>query len=287
MSAPAGVSRIRCVAALALDKIFREPNVPRTPFHRPMQKSLPAFLAILSLGATALAQDTPPAKKSAFDPTATPSAVFTPSPEPEPKSQGLFQRLFGSRRPQGSYQPAPAPPTPQPSATPAPKPMVAKKDAGSGAPTAKVKPRPKKRIPKVKPAEGEAAPGVAQNEPPAVAPENPDAPATPAPPPVKKARRGKGAPVAPAQGGVEPPPDADPETKEKFRLDQAKAKASEDPEVMELKAKADSAVSDEDARSAQRAYNKALFGKMKKIDGSLDERIDSMEAAILKRLDAK
>lgn len=79
----------------------------------------------------------------------------------------------------------------------------------------------------------------------------------------------------------------DPEVREKALFDAAKAKASEDPEVVELKAKADGAVTDDDARSAQRAYNKALYAKMRELDGSISRRIKEMEAAVLKRLDSK
>ena len=263
-----------------------------------MQKSLPAFLAIFALCAAAIAQDTPAApdtakiktasKRPAYVPTAKPGPEATPNPEPEQKSPGVLQILFGSRRkhPQGSAQPTPTPPTPQPEATPAPKPKIAKTKPHAKT-LAAATTHAKKHTPKAQPAEAEPEPAVAKTEPPATAPDKPEPPAPPAPAPIKKGRKGKTAPVVAAHEAVEPPPDADPETKEKFRFDQAKAKASADPEVMELKAAADSAVSEEDTRSAQRAYNKALFGKMRKIDGTLDERINSMEAAILKRLDGK
>ncbi len=273
-----------------------------------MQKSLPAFLAIFALCAAAIAQDAPAgpdtakiktaSKKPAYVPTATPNPAATSSPEPGRKSPGVLEILFGSRRkrPQGATQPMPAPKVvastpapamPQPEAVPAPKPKIAKTKPHGKTLAADATPHAKKHTPKAKPAEAEPEPALAKTEPPAAAPDKPEPPAPPAPAPIKKGRKGKTAPVVAAHEAVEPPPDADPETKEKFRFDQAKAKASADPEVMELKAAADSAVSEEDTRSAQRAYNKALFGKMRKIDGTLDERINSMEAAILKKLDGK
>ncbi len=58
----------------------------------------------------------------------------------------------------------------------------------------------------------------------------------------------------------------------------------EDPEVQALKQKADEAVTDDEANKAQRAYNKALFAKMRKLDPLIKERIDRMEAAMMKRL---
>jgi hypothetical protein len=103
------------------------------------------------------------------------------------------------------------------------------------------------------------------------------APKAPSATPAKKTTSTK--PAAP-----EPPADADPEVKEKFRYEQAKAKATEDPHVKSLKAKADDATTDEESRKALRAYNKALFDKIRKIDGSVSDRADRMEAAIMKRL---
>ena len=265
-----------------------------------MQKTLPVFLAILGLCAAAVAQDTA-AKKPAFVPTATPGTTAADDAS-EKKSPGVLQILFGSRhpRPPGPAQPAPkavaitpapAPPkpaAPKPHAKPAPKPKakkIAKADPASSddASVQSKKPKPKARPDE--PAPTAAKPEATEAVKPA--PEKTEMPAPEAVAPIKKPRKGKGTPGTAAKEGVEPPPDADPETKEKFRFDQVKAKASEDAEVMELKVKADGAVSDEDARSAQRAYNKALYNKMRKIDGTLDERINAMEAAVLKRLDAK
>jgi hypothetical protein len=82
----------------------------------------------------------------------------------------------------------------------------------------------------------------------------------------------------------EPPADADPETKEKYHFEVAKIKASEDPQIESLKAKADNAASEEESRKALRAYNKALFEKIRKIDSSVSDRADRMEAVIMKRL---
>ena len=53
---------------------------------------------------------------------------------------------------------------------------------------------------------------------------------------------------------------------------------------MSLKAKADDAATDEESRKALRAYNKALFDKIRKLDSTVSDRADRMEAAIMKRL---
>jgi hypothetical protein len=85
---------------------------------------------------------------------------------------------------------------------------------------------------------------------------------------------------------VPPAADADADAQEKYRYEVAKSKALEDAEVQKLKAKADGAVTDDEARAAQRAYNKALFHKMRSIDSSIKDRADRIEAAIMKRLDS-
>ena len=91
-------------------------------------------------------------------------------------------------------------------------------------------------------------------------------------------------PAKPAKPLIEPSVDADAETKEKYRFEIAKAKAMEDAQVKGLKAKADEAASDEESRTALRAYNKALFEKIRRIDSGVSERATRMEAAILRRL---
>lgn len=255
-----------------------------------MPKPLPVFLALLGICAAALAQETSPgsgaakSKAAVVKPTDKPGFVPTSEPAesatPAPQSPGVLQRIFGPRQNKRTLfpttpEPRPDPVTPAPttSKTPAKK---AKPAAGTSAPVVK------KRKPKPKAAEGEPDTSVAKTETATPATDTTESSA-----PTKKSRKGKTKPVVAAKTGGAPEPEVDPETAEKLRFDQAKAKATEDPQVIELKAKADGAVSDEDARSAQRAYNKALFSRMRKIDGSIDARIDQMEAAVLKRLDEK
>lgn len=77
----------------------------------------------------------------------------------------------------------------------------------------------------------------------------------------------------------------DPSAIEKTKYEEAKARASEDPRIKELKQKADASENDSQGRAAMRAYNKALFEKMHAIgDKDVQDRIDRMEKAVLKDL---
>ena len=82
-----------------------------------------------------------------------------------------------------------------------------------------------------------------------------------------------------------PPPDsADTDAVEKQKYDQAKAKAASDPKIQELRGKADLAPTEDESRKALRAYNKAMFKRMKEIDPSIKDHVDRMEAAVMSRL---
>ncbi len=84
---------------------------------------------------------------------------------------------------------------------------------------------------------------------------------------------------------VPPSADADADAQDKYRYEVAKNKALQDSEVQKLKEKADGATTDEEAKKSQRAYNKALFSKMRSIDPSIKDRADRIEATIMKRLE--
>lgn len=75
------------------------------------------------------------------------------------------------------------------------------------------------------------------------------------------------------------------QTQERARYREIKAVALDDKEIKSLKEKADAATSDEDQRAASKAYYKALFNKMRTLDGSLSDYIDHMEKATYRRLD--
>jgi len=71
----------------------------------------------------------------------------------------------------------------------------------------------------------------------------------------------------------------------KFKL--VRAKAMEDPQLKELKVKADSELDEAEAQKAGAAYNRALFRKIREIEPSLDGYVDRVEGAMSKRLAAE
>ncbi len=73
------------------------------------------------------------------------------------------------------------------------------------------------------------------------------------------------------------------EAKDKARYHEIKAQALEDSDIKALKDKADNATGD-DERTAEKAYNKALFKKLHTIDPSISDYIDRMEKATMKRI---
>jgi len=54
--------------------------------------------------------------------------------------------------------------------------------------------------------------------------------------------------------------------------------------VADLRAKVDASKNDESANKAMRSYLKALYGKMRSIEPSLEERINMTEAAALRAI---
>lgn len=193
-------------------------------------------------------------------PTVAPGAV-APIPEvistPAPKKPNFFKRLFGPRPKKEE-----ATPTPEPTTTPTPTPRKTARPAATTSEPAKSRPT------------------VVTKQ---------DMPVVASPPPAKTTSKTATTPAPPktaakSKPAVEPPADLDPDAQEKFRFDQAKAKAMEDPQVIALKTKADNASTEVESSKALRAYNKALFEKIRKLDKSVSERATRLEEAILKRL---
>ncbi|MEP6671017.1 MAG: hypothetical protein ABJF10_17790 [Chthoniobacter sp.] len=230
-------------------------------------------------------------------PLVSPEAA--PEPTPKPKKRSFFSWLFGSRKEKPAATPAPGPESPPPPTNR----RVIRKVPSTPPPgvAATATPKPGKATPTAKPNEKPGR-GPKPEKPPTTTPKPEKVPATPKPdkvapvtpppappaatPPGKKNPKTKPATPSANANNLPPEPgaDADPEAKEKYRFEVAKAKANEDPQVKSLKAKADEATTDADSRAALRAYNKALFEKVKKIDSGVSEWADRLEAAILKRL---
>ena len=217
----------------------------------------------------------------------------TPTATPAPRKRGFFERLFG-RRPKATPSPAvQATPTPaqrrkRPRSAATPAAAEQERSAAAGERPGRTKKKQpsegseQKDEASVSPPASESEPAAkpAETQPPAPDPAAATTAATPAPKKTSKSKQSAG-----EKKSATPPPDVtDPEAAEKWKYDQAKATALEDAEVQELKQKADAAGNEEEVRKALRAYNKALFQKMRRIDPTLKDRIDRMETGVLKRL---
>jgi hypothetical protein len=76
----------------------------------------------------------------------------------------------------------------------------------------------------------------------------------------------------------------DQERKLKVRYKEVRIQAEKDPEITALREKAETSPTFEGERAAYRAYYRALFKKMRKIDSNLSKKCDLMEKAYLDRL---
>ena len=75
------------------------------------------------------------------------------------------------------------------------------------------------------------------------------------------------------------------DAQEKVRYNETRTKALADPNVLKLQEKADSAMGEEEQKTASKAYYKALYAKMRSLDPTLKEHIDRTEAATLRRIE--
>jgi hypothetical protein len=220
------------------------------------------------------------------NPRATPAATPAPTPVKKPN---FIKRMFGAKTPVAT--PPPATPKARRPRRPVDDDEDRKKDD-------------KKKDGDTKPAAAkpDATPEKPEETPPkpeATAPvEKPEVTAPPEPPAARKpaGKHGKTrATPAPAAKGAGKEDDAvaravasgDPDAIEKAKYESAKTRANADGRVQELREKADNATSDEEGRKALRAYNQALFNKMRALDSSIEPRIDRMEKAVMRQLDKK
>jgi len=261
-----------------------------------MTKPLLALLSASILSAALVAQEVPPpvAQRDGANsgrqagPTPVPrrgarAAKATPAPatSPDPQKPGFFERVFGPKR---------TTPAPTPATTPKPTPRARKprpdsanaaekKDAAEKKGPARSNPKPQKKADEPDTEEVAETP-----EPPAGDPASTPPPSTPAAgKKLPKGKRGSGKP-ADGKSATPDPASGDPDVQEKAKYEEVKAKALEDAEIQELKKTADSAPDEAEGRQALRAYNKALFNKMRRLDPSLKDRIDRMETGVMSRL---
>ncbi len=280
-----------------------------------MRKLLLLSAVAATLGASVFAQESSGAKPGPEKPAGaarTRAAAATPAAEtaPSPKKRGFLQRVFTRER---ATPPPAAPASPPAPATPRPrKPRKPTDDEAEAKPApgsrdsdkAETKEKPKSSG-KEKPATEKSTEPEKATEPPASEKEKPAEPGTPpdgaekkpaTPAPGKKGAKGaKAATPAPEEKPLskeqlavkEAMAGGDAETIEKARYDEAKSRAQEDARVRELRQKADDATTEDEGRKALRAYNKALFQKMRSLEPAIKERADRMEAAVLKQLGAE
>ena len=77
---------------------------------------------------------------------------------------------------------------------------------------------------------------------------------------------------------------SDGQNNEERRYQEIKARAKADPVVQSLKAKSEAAATEAESRAAAISYNRALFRKVRELDGSLAERAELVENAIIRRI---
>lgn len=245
-------------AALAFSLTHAQENAPATP---PPPESPQPHVAT-TVGAI------PPAPRK---PKAAPKLVATPMPvaTPIPRKPGFWARLFGRRTPRAAPRPKARPPvtaaneTPKkPATTASPKPAVRKPSTPKPTPEG---PEVVKPVPPVEKTEPKSTP-------------EPKPRSTPTP------RVKKETPAISKSVPAELPPGSDAEATERWKFGEARRKALEDPEVAGLKNKAENAPEGAEARKVMRAYNKALYEKMRKLEPGLKDRIDGTEAAVMKRI---
>ena len=206
-----------------------------------------------------------------------PVPVATPLPREEPKKRGMLERLFGGRE---KATPAPRPAATPPKATPTPRPQR------RSTPSRRTKPAVEEEE---KPAAAEME---KKDEAPAVAKKTTKPKPTKAKDDDEDAEKKEGEEPAPEekltaeqQAVKDAEAAGNPIAIEKAKYDEVKSRAIQDEKIVALKEKADTATDEEDGRKALRAYNKALFQKMRTMDSSIRERVDLMEDAVMKRLE--
>jgi hypothetical protein len=218
----------------------------------------------------------PPARR-----TAAKNAAATPAPgaaTPAPERRGFFSRLFGRRsRPEAT--PTPAPKTKV--TVPPPASRKSRRPASETSPDDSDNARSEKSRAKSSPHADDSSDASAGEKPSATA-EKKQADETKQS--TGETSRKKSSKEVRGKNATPPPELATPEAQEKWKYDEARKRALEDPDVQALKQKADAATDPDEGRRALRAYNKALFDKMRSLEPSVKDRINAIEAGVMKRL---
>jgi hypothetical protein len=74
---------------------------------------------------------------------------------------------------------------------------------------------------------------------------------------------------------------------ERTKFRSAKARALEDPQLKELRSKADGEVNEAEAHKALMNYNRALFQKIREVDPSVSDYSGRVEQSMTKRINAE
>lgn len=91
---------------------------------------------------------------------------------------------------------------------------------------------------------------------------------------------------APAASTPKPVSVEDQDAKDKARFHELRAQALQDPAIKALRDKADTTTGDA-GKEAEKAYDKALFDKVKQLDPSVSDYVDRVEKFTLDRLNGK
>jgi hypothetical protein len=260
---------------------------------------LPTLLVLLLSAALAPAQEKADTTRKAA--TTKSAAATKPTPAPAASAEGdktkkpsFLKRVFGGGKTKEKKAEAEKPAA-TPTATPRPR-RVKREPAEkpSEAPEKETEKAPVKKSEPARKSEPASKTEPAPKTEPESTAEKPEKPEKPA----ASTKKGKGkAASAPA-----PAEDTKPKTKEeqalaaanesgdaeaieKAKYDEVRSRVVGDEKLQALKQKAENAPTEEEGRKDLKAYNKALFQKMRSLDPSLKGRIDRMESAVLKQLD--
>jgi hypothetical protein len=235
---------------------------------------LPLVVSVLFIAVPISAQQPASSKKTEGAPK---PKIVAPAPTPAPK-RGVLGRIFGKK------------PTPTPA--PTPQPVVAAKPKPRPRPKARPAAQPEETTPAAvaetpKPA-GASTPPAGDQPPKPAGTADPAATTEPSAAPAGEQPKNTAKNTKPGKPGKNTPKPAETANlDEATKYQNARTAALEDEKIKDLKNKADSAISEDEAQRTSLAYNKALFRKIRDLDPSIDAYVDKLEQAMMKRLSAE